>query len=142
MASYFLDTSALAKRYFDEPGSARIASILSSSALMFVSHLTLAEMSSAISRRTQGKDQQTLLDRLDSDFFDLFNIAPLTDALVDSAVTLVRSHRIRGCDALQLATALTVATEIDDLIFTCADDDLNAAAKANGLLIDNPNRDS
>ena len=53
-------------------------------------------------------------------------------------------HRLRGYDAIQLATALMTnetltAAGLPSLIFIAADDDLLAAARDEGLAADNPN---
>lgn len=55
-----------------------------------------------------------------------------------------QNHRLRGYDAIHLATALTVnaaltAANLPPLIFVAADDDLLAAARAEGLATENPN---
>jgi len=53
-------------------------------------------------------------------------------------------YELRGYDAVQLAAANEVEIEFRNigapsLIFVSADNDLNAAAQAEGFLIDNPN---
>jgi hypothetical protein len=59
-------------------------------------------------------------------------------------VSLTQSHKLRGYDAVQLATALIsngilTATGLSQLTFVAADDDLVAAARAEGLAAENPN---
>jgi hypothetical protein len=44
------------------------------------------------------------------------------------------NHKIKGCDAFQLASALEVETDI----FISTDNDLNVAASENGLFVWNP----
>ncbi|MFN8496779.1 MAG: hypothetical protein U0641_02905 [Anaerolineae bacterium] len=56
-------------------------------------------------------------------------------------------HRLRGYDAIQLATAVDVhetalAAGLSEMMFIAADDDLIAAAHAEGLGADNPNHHS
>ena len=68
----------------------------------------------------------------------------ITDALLVRAMDLTERHGLRGYDALQLSSALQVAAEraafgLDAPIMVCADNALNAAATAEGLLVDNPN---
>jgi phosphoheptose isomerase len=53
-------------------------------------------------------------------------------------------HPLRGYDAMHLATALAVRQSLQrqglpTLIFISADDNLNTAASAEGLAVDNPN---
>ena len=141
MASYFIDTSALVKRYFAEAGSDWTNALLAQGdALLFMAHLTLAEVTSAVVRRAPAHETSRILTQFEADSVNLFNTVPLNDTLVEPAVRLVKDHRLRGCDALQLASALIIAIEIGDLIFVSADNDLNAAASAEGLMVDNPNK--
>jgi predicted nucleic acid-binding protein len=53
MVTYYLDSSALAKRYLVETGSAWIRSITAPAAgkVLIISRITLVEVSSALSRR-------------------------------------------------------------------------------------------
>ncbi len=57
---------------------------------------------------------------------------------------LTQRHRLRGYDAVQLATGLAVnevlvAAGLPGLTFVAADADLVAAARVEGLLADDPN---
>ena len=68
----------------------------------------------------------------------------ITRPLLDRAVDLTQRHRLRGYDAVQLATALAaesslVAAGLPGLTFVAADADLVAAARAEGLGADDPN---
>ncbi len=57
MASYFFDTSALAKRYIEESGSEWVSAICEKSTLhlIFISEITEVELVSALIRRGKGK---------------------------------------------------------------------------------------
>ncbi len=62
----------------------------------------------------------------------------------DQAVILTQSHRLRGYDAVQLATTLTTNTQylavgLPALTFVTADNDLIIAASDEGLAAENPN---
>jgi hypothetical protein len=64
--------------------------------------------------------------------------------VIDQAITLTQEHRLRGYDAMQLATALITQKSLIDaklspLTFIAADTDLLAAAQAEGLAVENPN---
>jgi len=76
-------------------------------------------------------------------FDNEYLIIPVTDAVVEQAVQLTQRHRLRGYDAMQLALGLdahatTVAAGLPALTFVAADDDLLAAASAEGLVTENP----
>jgi hypothetical protein len=96
---------------------------------------------SAIAKRYFVEAGSERVDRFEHDASAVFNITTIDDDLVDEAVTLVRAHRLRGCDSLQLAAALRVARadEFEDFLFICADGALNAAAAAEDLTVENPN---
>jgi hypothetical protein len=68
----------------------------------------------------------------------------LTPLILDRAVYLTQNHRLRGYDAVQLATAITanqtfLGAGLIPVTFVAADTDLLAAAQAEGLTTDNPN---
>ena len=69
---------------------------------------------------------------------------PLSTSLVNEAVSLARKYALRGYDAVQLASALQTQNKranagLLPLTLLSADTDLNAAAVAEGLTVDNPN---
>jgi predicted nucleic acid-binding protein len=73
-----------------------------------------------------------------------FEIVGITDEMIDEASSLARKHGLRAYDAVQLAAALHTrrivsAVGVAQLALVSADVDLNAAATAEGLSIDDPN---
>jgi predicted nucleic acid-binding protein len=65
--------------------------------------------------------------------------------VVDEAIELTARNRLRGYDAVHLASALhlnraLIGRDLSPIAFVSADDDLLRAAAAEGLFIDNPNR--
>lgn len=149
---FFWDTSAIVKRYFAERGSEAVNRLFGvEQGRHFASQLVRAEVTSAIVRRTEeAQTARRLLDDFLHDLIVQVDLLGLDDGLVDAGVDLIGRHRLRGCDSLHLAAALRIYTELNrdlpddepaiNLVFVCADDDLNAAAVAEGLTIDNPNR--
>lgn len=78
------------------------------------------------------------------DFKGSYNVVLLTIGMVEEAMTMAEAHGLRGYDAIQLATAVTVRSElmangVGQLIFVSADSDLNSAALAEALSVDDPN---
>jgi hypothetical protein len=60
-------------------------------------------------------------------------------------VNLTQSYRLRGCDAIQLAAALSanrdlLAAGLPPITFVASDEDLLAAARGEGLATENPER--
>jgi hypothetical protein len=138
MPSYFFDTSALVKRYVAERGSVWVNDAISrADTRCYISRIAEAEMSSALVRRLPG-DIETLA-RFDADLIAVYVSLIVTNSLIDQAVLLARTRRLRGCDALQLAAAILAVRRISDLVFVCADNDLLAAARMEGLATENPN---
>ena len=66
-------------------------------------------------------------------------IIEVSAPLVTQAASLARKHALRGYDAVQLAAALDTQARLPSLTLLSADVDLNAAALAEGLAVDDPN---
>ncbi|HHH41879.1 MAG TPA: PIN domain-containing protein [Chloroflexi bacterium] len=149
MVNYYLDTSAMLKRYVDEPGSAWLRDQISLALSLVASQLIIVEVISAFNRRIREgslspADYQRIRDIFFEDCRTVYQIVPVTTAVIDTACHLLESHPLRGYDAMHLATAVVVHRSLQRrglpaLIFLCADDRLNAAALAEGLMVENPN---
>ena len=144
MQSWFWDSSALVKLYFEELGSAQTRDWLTDKTHRhWITGITRAEISSAIVRRLTPAVARQYTAQLDSDVLE-FHIVRTDDDLIARAVGLVRRHRLRGCDGLQLAAAMmlvpasTGSGMADVCVFVSADDVLNTAAAAEGMQVRNP----
>lgn len=138
----YADSSAVVKCYLDEPGSARMRRVRR----LVVSRLARVEVPSAIWRRARlgslpAERAAALVADFEHDFAGIgpgrtmLVVGPAVALLADAA-GLVRTHRLRACDAVQLASALaarTAAPEVDT--FAVADADLAAAAVAEGFAV-------
>jgi hypothetical protein len=101
----------------------------------------------AAKHRAPGGITQEQRDRILSRFLqdceDHFLLLPVDRLVIDRAVELTQCHRLRGYDAVQLATALITAEtmQLQSLsapIFVAADGDLLTAAAAEHLSVENP----
>ncbi len=151
MTDYYVDASALVKRYADESGSTWVRQITDPSAqqAILLAEITLAEVAAALAakHRAPGGITQEQRDRVLSRFLqdcaEHFVLLPLDRPVIDRAVELTQCHRLRGYDAVQLATAL-VATETMHMqnllspVFVAADGDLLTAAATEHLPVENP----
>jgi len=152
MTTYFLDASALAKRYLTETGSQWILTITNPTAghTIIVAEITRVEVASALAARhraslgftQQQRDRAVKL--LLHHCFAQYRTASLNPTTISRAVNLTQNYRLRGYDAVQLATAIItnealVVAGLPGLTFAAADTDLLAAAQAENLAIDNPN---
>jgi predicted nucleic acid-binding protein len=146
VAIYFLDTSAIVKRYVQETGTVWVQSLTAPPAghIHFLARITLPETVAAISRRERGghltpADATDALTDFRHDFIHQYRIVDISTVLLDHAADLARTHVLRGYDAVQLAAALAVSGLVPSLTLISADGDLNTAALAEGLAVDNPN---
>lgn len=139
MKYYFFDTSALVKRYVTETGSSWVNRvIIDLDTNHTISRLTESEVSAALTRRLEARLAQRMLQNFDQDLAQFYTRLAITNQSIDEAVSLTRRYRLRGCDAIQLATALQVATAESSTIFVCSDSELLATAAALGLIVENP----
>jgi predicted nucleic acid-binding protein len=148
VAVYFLDSSAIVKQFVSEIGSAWVTGLLDPSAghRINLASLTGIEVVAALTRRGRGGGlalASAAVGRFRSDFTHRYRVLELTGARVAHALTLAEVHALRGSDAVQLATALQVHTECLNLglslTLISADAELNTAATAEGLLVEDPN---
>jgi len=135
---YFLDASALVKRYVKEPGTEQIRRLLSGRRRLGASILSSAEVPSALARRARAGDlpeatAKTHARRVAADLAEMHVVAASRDVL-DLAADLVWRHPLRAYDAVQLASAVWLARETGlAATFVCGDDRLATAAREEGL---------
>jgi predicted nucleic acid-binding protein len=151
MAAFFCDTSALVKRYVTETGAAWLIPTLHPNLKqrIYIAQITIVEIVSAITRREKGgsttpQEAVNALNQFEQDWKTEITIIDFSANLVNDAAALARKYALRGYDAVQLATVLEVHNErtalgLPSLILLSADTDLNAAAIAEGLTVDDPN---
>lgn len=147
MAVLYVDSSALVKRYLAEIGTAWLQLLLDPAAKneVYLVRIAYTELIAAISRRQRG-GTVTLADAVQAradfraDFAADYLPIEVTVPLVEQAALLAEKHGLRGYDAVHLAAALSVQTAYPSPVtVVSADTELNAAALAEGLLVDNPN---
>ena len=151
MTDYYLDASALVKRYVNEVGSAWIRQITDPPAqnTVLLAEITLAEVAAAFAAQYRARggitreQRERALSRFLQDCDEHFLLLPVDRLVIDRAVELTQNHRLRGYDAVQLATALVTneilqAQNLPPLVFVAADDDLLSAAEAEQFPVDNP----
>jgi uncharacterized protein len=150
MAVLFFDSSGLMKKYIAETGTNWVISQVRPTANdVFVASITGIEIVSAITRRVKGNSiSQSFADkairRFRRDFDKRLIVIDLTPKIVEEGILLAQKHGLRGYDTVQLAVALNVRNRllqggITNFTFISADNNLNSAATAEGLSVDNPN---
>jgi predicted nucleic acid-binding protein len=150
LALYFLDSSALVKRYVAETGSSWVDSLADPSAGhdIFVAGITEVEVVSAVVRRARGGsiavgDAATILAQFRHDLRHDYQVLDVTPAVMNQAAGYAEAHGLRASDAIQLAAVLALAasarvTALAAPVIVSADQELNQAASAEGLAVEDP----
>jgi len=132
----FLDSSALAKRYVEEPGSNRLEEILSSASSLGVSVICVSEVVSALCRRRRegNLSRQEYLKAKQALFEDIeeSSVVNVTDRVLSRAVELLERWPLRSSDSLHIASAAEWSAEL----FISADERQCAAARGYGLQVE------
>jgi uncharacterized protein len=151
VAAYFLDTSMVVKRYVLETGTPWFQALTDPAAghFLFVARITDVEMTAAVARRrrlcslTPGQ-AGTALAAFWQDFDQQYRIMEIAIPLLQQASQLADRHVLRAYDAVQLAAAVAlnaqwIAAGTGTITLVSADQELNDAALAEGLTVDDPN---
>ena len=151
MTRYFLDSSALIKRYVTEVGSGWVEALAlpNTGNSLLIAQITQVEVISGISRYKRenvltantAKSIRSLFDRhVKQEYF----VVDLTASLIQQAEDLLDKHPLRAYDSVQLATALAAnsqmaTAQLTPFVFVSGDKRLLAVASAEGLTVDDPN---
>jgi predicted nucleic acid-binding protein len=146
--AYFLDASALVKRYLREVGSGWLRRlIITEQPRIFISSLSGAEVLAAIMRKgrtgeASPRQQHRAVEAFRGEFAASYALIAPELLVIHKAMDLILAHPLRGYDAVQLASALSLPPLPDPrkLTFISADERLLAVAQQRGLSIENPNR--
>jgi uncharacterized protein len=156
MALFFLDSSAIVKRYFQEQGHEWIEALhdLESGHVLYIAQVALVEVVASICRKAREQDmpleeRNSTIEDFRRDVRSAYSIWLVDNILYTAAGDLCRTHRLRAYDAIQLACAIAVRedafkaqppeVEPPDIAFVSADHGLLTVALAEGFSIENPN---
>lgn len=158
MAIYFLDLSAVVKRYFPEQGHnwVRILHESVRRSELYISQAAFIEVVASICRKAREQKTPTeIRDAIINTFrrgaWHTYGVRLVDETLYTAAGDLCRSHNLRSYDAIQLACAIAVRTEkealefelseskLADFIFVSGDLKLLDIALAEGFKVENPN---
>ncbi len=136
----YFDASALVKRYVDEAGSAHVRRLLVPGEVI-VSRLSEVEVGSSINRRTRegalsAEQRDRVLTALAEDLAT-WQVVEVTPEITSTALRLLRTHPLRAADAIQLASALLIDTNLPTPLteFVAFDRRLIDAALREGLAV-------
>jgi predicted nucleic acid-binding protein len=131
----FFDSSALVKRYAEEPGSERVEALCQQSTALAVSVICLPEMISTLCRLRReatltpsqyARTKQVLLE----DLADV-TVCNLTPSVIRQSIHLLETNVLRAMDALHIGCALEWGAEA----FVSSDRRQVEAAKRAGLQV-------
>ena len=140
---YYLDASAWVKRYFAEAGSAwmhtlfaREESSLASTVLGYV------EVAATLARRTKpAVPLLPLQHQLQTEWDDMLQFE-LTGSVYTQALQLAWAQKLRGADAVHLASARQLRDETErrslHFVLVTSDAEIIRGAKSLGLSVTNP----
>jgi predicted nucleic acid-binding protein len=148
--TFFLDSSAIAKRYVTEAGSAWIIALTEATSrnVCWLTAVTRVEVAAGLYRRHRmghltAIDTQRAVAAFLHEYAVAFRVLAVDSVILDSAVKLVGAHPIRAYDALQLGGAIRLRAEYERAgllppVFVSSDQALNRAALAEGMVIEDP----
>ena len=128
----------MVKLYVEEEDSSDVANLIKSSKVIATSLVAYPESRSAFARRFRekaftSKQYRRLISFFNKDW-ENYMIVRLTKELAFLAGELAEKHRLRGFDAIHLASAITLRQELaSNVIFSCSDLKLQKASRSEKL---------
>jgi uncharacterized protein len=102
--SLYVDSSALLKRYVDEPDSELADSLLGSDPTLVTARHTIVEVRRNLARLLDGRDLASARSAFASDL-EVLSIVELDEVTCEGAATVAEVTEVRTLDALHLAAA-------------------------------------
>ena len=136
---YFLDTSALVKRYVTEKGSDQVRRLFRRDVEIAVARITEAEAYAAIARAARmnalsHEDRKRAFEQIANDVASA-RVVEIRRSVVSAVRDVVLRWPLRAYDAIQLSCALRLQSENLAVSFWCADDELANAARGEGMRV-------
>lgn len=135
--TYFIDTSALFKRYIPEEGSSQVDRLIDENTPVFISNLTRVEVASNLRRLLSVDgliDQAQYAAAWAAFSLDIVSgkieVVGTTPAIVEGAISLLADAYLTPVDALQVSTALSMGAGTTVI---CSDQKLNKVLSELGV---------
>lgn len=132
----YLDTSSLVKLYINEPGTDAVRKLVDEATIVVTSGLAYPETRAALARRRRERvllpGAFALAKRRFEEDWPKYLAADVTSSICREAGELAERYRLRGYDAVHLASFAEVARRAGtrQTRFSSFDDRLNQAARA------------
>lgn len=141
MKVHYLDSSAWVKHHIEEPGSTWVARLMQGGAALACSSIGVVEVLAALSRRAglshAQLERSSIAVRREREGFQEIDV---TSAVLGLAMDLPVLYRLRGADAIHLASAMVYRASLAEdaqMFFVSSDQELlDAAAHARFTTID------
>jgi predicted nucleic acid-binding protein len=130
--STYVDSSALLKRYVEEPDSASADALLRAGGALLTARHTVVEVRRNLARLLSGRDLAAARAAFATDLAS-FSIIELDEATCESAAAIAATAGVRTLDALHLAAAQRIAEP--GVGFLALDLRQAQAARAIGLFV-------
>lgn len=137
-----MDSSFILSIYLNEPNRFEVAQrLVDEAALLASSPIAYVEVRSGLARaafketppRLRRSEYSRAINVFEADW-DLYHRVGISSQLIRSAGDLAETHRLRGYDALHLASSLELkSSRSDDVIVATWDRELAVAWRAEGL---------
>jgi predicted nucleic acid-binding protein len=129
----FLDSSAFAKRYIEEPGSEKVEDLCAQATELGISSICLPEIISGLCRLRRDSiltrnHYEVTKEALLRDFEDI-TVCNITPAVIEQTIHILETNTLRTLDALHIGCALEWKAEV----FASSDLRQISAAKKTGL---------
>ncbi len=128
----YVDSSALVKRYVDEPDRESAEVILASDPVLVSSWVTVVEVRRNLARLLDGADLRNALHHAETDF-DAMALVNCDGSVCTAAAMIGETLGVRSLDAIHLATAQRLL--ISTLAFVTFDLRQGQAARSLGLRV-------
>lgn len=149
MTLFYLDTSAILKRYKSEIGSEFVEELMERrkpGEILASSLLTAVEVFSVASRMLRGnivsrEEYDSLTSRFLADFTSHFQIGAVDNPLIVSSITVATTHRLRTADAIHLAAiqrARGIAAGAENIFVVTSDREMAEACRAESIEVLDP----
>lgn len=141
----FLDASAAAKRYCQEPGSDQVDDLFQESLPVCSVTVLRCELTSVLNRKHREGDltdteRHSARERVKQDLRWL-RLVPVDEDLIIASVRLLDAHPLKTLDSLYLAGALSLQDVLSSPVtFVSSDRQLLRAAESEGLKVLNPEK--
>ncbi len=130
------------KLYFEESGSDHVRALVHTAKSVASSQLAYVEVKAACARKREHHDMRVpqyeeIVAAFERDWERYIGLE-ITHRIIKSAGTLVETHRLRGADAIHLASALFLKERLSEepgFSFSSYDDRLNDAARRERLTL-------